>query len=260
MVGNYALQLCVSGGAVINGEQEVLRLGVGGGQIGAIAAVYNLLAVRDDIVVLDGDELPFAPAEDSFLTFSVRLAHLGDASTRATFHYEPDYETNYALWKKNVPFSGPRVKVDGDNVYAALGSSLYRYHLSSAKGQRPLLISSIGTFLGDPHRGVVYVSRPDGVWSLRPRSHDILAQLVAPSTTPVSTIATIGNTTYIGFDSGELRGVNVDSGATVLDSMTGRPIHIEGDLNRIYVVCSTNDRSKVTVFSRPDTPSRRARS
>jgi hypothetical protein len=195
--------------------------------------------------------------QDNFLTFDVEKADVRDGTVVATYHYEPDYDANYDDYEKGLfpggLFSGD-VRADGGYVYGAVSTKLYRYRLTEAASQSPLLVASDSRLIGGPYRGALYVSRSDGVWALRVASTRIRARLVAPSVSPFSGLNITGRTAYIAFSDGEVRGVNVDDGRTVLDARPGKSARVGVGKDRAFVVCRTDSGWQVVAFQLPDRP------
>jgi len=256
IVRPYALQPLSESGATLSVIQQVVRLGPGGGPGAIVDQVWEVLDVHWPQAVLAGDWTA-EEVQDRFLTFSVERVDLRNGRILGRFHYEPDYDDNYALSTSNASGGAaeygfpPRLRADADTVYAAVGKRLYRYRLASAHGQQPLLVAADATFLGGPSREIVYVERRDGVWALRPTARSIKARLVAASRAPAKVIAIVDHVAYFGFEDGHVYGVDVESGRAMLEAKVPcTPDRLSTSLRRVYVVCSSGSRSRIFAFAR----------
>jgi outer membrane protein assembly factor BamB len=252
----YAFQINTGPGATIMSSLQVLNLGPDGGVGAAIHNTGDVLHFNSPNVTLAGGWRA-QEVEDFFLTFDIETADVRDGTVVAMYHYEPDYDANLADYNRGLFPGGLRsgdVRADSEFVYGAVSSKLYRYRLAVAAGQSPLLVASDSLFLGGPYRGALYVSRSDGVWALRVDSTRIRARLVAPSASPVSGLSITGRTAYIAFADGEVRGVNVDDGRTVLDAWPGKEARVGVSTDRTFVVCRSDTGWEVVAYDRPDRP------
>jgi hypothetical protein len=252
----YAFQINTGPGATIMSSLQVLNLGPDGGVGAAIHNTGEVLDFNTPNVTLAGGWRA-QEVEDFFLTFDIETADVRDGTIVAMYHYEPDYDANLDDYNRGLFPAGLRsgdVRADGGFAYGAVSTKLYRYHLAEAAGQSPLLVASNSRFLGGPYRGALYVSRSDGVWALRIASTQIRARLVAPSVSPVANLYIAGRTAYIAFADGEVRGVNVDDGRTVLDAWPGKEARVGVSTDRAFVVCRTEKGWEVDAYDRPDRP------
>ncbi len=251
-----ALQPLIESGAALSVMQQVVRLGPRGGLGAILNQAWEVLDVHWPQAVIAGDWTT-EEVQDHFLTFNVERVDLHNGSILDRFHYEPDYNDNYALYTSNA-FAGaveygfpPHLRADSKTVYAAVGKKLYRYRLASAHSQRPLLVAADAKFLGGPSRGTVYVERRDGVWALRPTARAIEARLVAHSRAPARVMAMPDHVAYFGFEDGHVYGVDVESGRAMLEAKVPcTPDRLSTSLRRVYVVCSSGSRSRIFAFAR----------
>jgi outer membrane protein assembly factor BamB len=250
----YAFLSAVYSGATMVKVQSVLRLGSGGGLESEITNAWDILDVSPPRIVYAADRIE--EIQDHFITFDVVTADLPSGKIEAQYHYEPDYDTNNALLASNAyagRSSGP-IRVDSDAVYVMFfGEKIYRYRLADAAGQRPLLVSGEGTFVGGPYRGWLYVSRPDGVWALKPDSNEIHARLVAPVN--ALHMSVVGDVVYLTTADQEVVGVDSLDGRTVFDARpcgrSGTESGIGGSGKIVYVVCVGAAQTTVTAFPKP---------
>ena len=230
-----------------------MHLGPHGGFV-KMTEQSEALSAQGSTAVVTGE--PMLEVQGYFLTFDVDTVDLDSGRVVSSFHYEPDYDTNRAGGERIIPpgtLSGGRLHVEGNDIYALIGIRIYRYRLADPKSQHPLLVSENDKFVGGPYAGAIYVERQGGVWTLRPRKSDIQARLIAPSTAHVEQFAISGRTAYVGFEDGELRGVDVHDGHTVLDAKTCPAKEIGAAGRRVYIVCA-EPKHRVVAFPRPDSP------
>ncbi len=252
----FAFQINTGPGATITSSLQILKLGSGGGVGPSIHNTGEVLDFHPPTIILGGG-LRAQEVEDYFLKFEVEEADVSDGTVVETYDYAPDYDTNYDDYNRGLfpaGLSSGDIRVDGGFVYGAVSRKLYRYRLAEGAGQSPLLVASDSRLLGGPYRAALYVSRDDGVWSLRIASTQIRARLVAPSASPVSGLNIAGRTAYIAFADGEVRGVNVDDGQTVLDAWPGKSARVGVSKDRAFVVCRTDSGWRVVAYQRPDQP------
>ena len=250
----YAFLSAVYSGATMVKVQSVLRLGPGGGVDSTLINAWDILDVNPPRVVYTTS--PNEEIQDHFITFDVAAADLRSGRVEARYHYEPDYDINNVLLTSNAyagRSSGP-IRVDGDAVYVMFyGEKIYRYHLAEAAGQRPLLVSAEGTFVGGPYRGWLYVSRPDGVWALKSESNEIHARLVAPVN--ALHMSVVSDVVYLTTADQEVIGVDSVDGRTVFDARpcgkSGTESGIGGSGKTVYVACVGAAQSSVTAFPDP---------
>jgi hypothetical protein len=250
----YAFLSAVYSGATMVKVQFALRLGPGGGFVSKVINAWDILDVSPPRLVYAADRIE--EIQDHFITFDVVAADLPSGKIEARYHYEPDYDTNNALLASNAyagRSSGP-IRVDGDAVYVMFyGEKIYRYRLADAAGQRPLLVSAQGTFVGGPYRGWLYVSRPDGVWALKPESNEIHARLVAPVN--ALHMSVVSDVVYLTTADQEVIGVNSVDGRTVFDARpcgkSGTESGISGSGKTVYVACVGAAQSSVTAYPKP---------
>ncbi len=252
----YAFQINTGSGATIMSSLQILNLGPGGGVGPSIHNTGGVLDFNAPTVILGGGWRG-QEMQDNFLTFDIETADARDGTVVAMYHYEPDYDANYDDYERGLfpgGISSGDIRADGSFVYGAVETKLYRYRLAEGAGQSPLLVASNSRLLGGPYRGALYVSRGDGVWSLRIESTQIRARLVAPSASPFSGLYITGRTAYIAFADGEVRGVNVDDGRTVLDAWPGKSARVGVSRDHAFVVCRTDAGWQVVAYQRPDRP------
>jgi hypothetical protein len=250
----YAFQINTGSGATIMSSLQVLNLGPDGGVGAAIHNTGEVLDFNAPTITLGGGWRA-QEVQDWFLTFDIETADVSDGTVVAMYHYEPDYDANRDDYDRGLFPAGlvsGDIRADGGFVYGAVSRKLYRYRLAEATGQRPLLVASDSRLLGGPYRGALYVSRADGVWTLRVASTQIRARLVAPSASQVGGLNIVGRTAYIAFADGEVRGVDVDDGRTVLDAWPGKGARVGVSRDRAFVVCRTDTGWQVVAFRRPD--------
>lgn len=255
----YAFQLTIAD--VANQPvQQLLLLGSHGGLVARIGGAREVLEAHPPFAAVGGE--PLEAPEDSVLTFNVWIIDLRNGGIKKRFHYEPDYDTNYAAYNELFPpgttpaerllvGGDDRLHLEGDLLYGFVGLRLYRYHLSDPHRQRPLLVSKDDDYIGGPYRGIVYVARAGGLWALRPRVHDVQARLIAASPSGINAFSISGNTVYIGFYDREVRGVNFDDGRTVFDARPCLAGRIGVGPHRVYIVCAGLDH-RVVAFEKPE--------
>ena len=251
---SYAFFSAVYSGAMMTKVQSVLRLGPQGGLDSKLLNAWNILDVHPPNVVYETS--PNEEVQDHFITFDVVVADLHSGRSDASYHYEPDYDINNALVASNAyagRTSGP-IRVDGDDVYVMFyGEKIYRYRLADAAKQRPLLVSTGGQFLGGPIRGWLYVSRPDGVWALKPESNEIAARHVA--TVHASHMSVVGDIVYFTTVDQEVIGVDAVDGRMAFDARPCKRSQIEsgigGSATNVYIVCGSATQWSVTAFPKP---------
>ncbi len=249
----FAFARTITSGATLVATEYVFRVGAGGGYDTAIVGAWALLSTDASSAIVQ--TVGVGEMQDHFLSLNVVVVDLRTGRYTARYYYEPDYDANLSAYDQLITpgSSGGKNAVDGQTLYMTIGPRLYRYHLGPPKGQRPLLISSLGTYIGGPYAGALYVSRPDGVWALRPGDRSVQMQLVAPSAAPFNTIAIVGRTAYIAFANGELRGVDVADGRTTLEAKSCVTGNIGIGRKRIFVTCVSGPL-RVVAFPRPDVP------
>ena len=253
IAGLYALQQYIGPGATIDSSEGLFRLGTGGGAVAVIPSAWELLDVQGPLAIFRGSQQE--EVQDHFLRFDVWTVGLRDGNVKARYHYEPDYDINapelQRLWPPGT-LCCRNVHIEGDAIYGFIGPKVYRYVFGAdARFQRPLLVSDVGTFVGGPIRGAIFVSRPNGVWMLRPQPKFIQARLVAPISSPVSFFKALGRSAYIGFTNGYVRGVDIEDGRTFLDLKSCGLKQVEGVGRRIYVACSNGKDLRTVAFQRP---------
>jgi PQQ-like domain len=194
-------------GATLHEYEVAIRPGPGGGPLTEVDGA--ILDLQPAAVIADTRDDKVEPIEDHFLTFDVAVRYLGSARSSVNYHYEPDYDANLVLYSQNCcvgASSGGKEYADGGFVYFVFDRRIYRYRLTSAEGQRPLLVASDSDLLGGPYNGTLYVARKDGVWSIRPESHDLRAQLVARSTTSAREVTVAHGSGFASFADGSIQG------------------------------------------------------
>lgn len=253
IVPPYILWWYASSGAHISENEDILRIGAGGGLRGEVGG--TIVDVRPPNVLVDIGADRVQEVQDYFLTHDLAVANVTGGALRTTYHYAPDYDANYELMKANCcagETSGGKVHVEGNDVYVVVHRSIYRYQLGPATMQRPLLVASGVDFIGGPYRGVVYVARNDGLWGLRPQSQDVGAQLVAPSNQAVRGLTIARDAGYAAFADGSIAGFDLASGRPTFAaqpcSRPTAPVRIAATATRIYVACGAGSAWSVTAY------------
>lgn len=240
-----------SGGMPLTTLQHIVRFGAAGGLGDVISTYDRAVDFTKRQALFAGD--PSAEEEERSLSFQVQVL---DVLTGRSSYYDlqPDYATNAAAYRNGTLGAGGEIsqsiRFDAGWLYGAVGDKIYRYRLTHAP-QRPLLVSREATFLGGPILGVLYASRPGGVWSLRPRERDVEARLIAPSSSPVTAFALDATTAYLGFADGHVRAVRSVDGQPTMDTYTCPATRISWSLRRLYIVCSGKHDWRIVSYPKP---------
>ena len=251
----YVVQSVVMSGATSFIDEYLLRLGRGGGLKAHLGSAATIAGVEPGSIILARGRQR-VDLDDRFLTFDV-LSVDYTGKVRSHFQFAPDYSTNARYFHEHRSSvagqeeSAASVREELGWIFGRVIANVYRYRLDAGQHQRPDLISSGDQWVGGPYRGALFFSRSDGLWVLHPKTNSITAQLVAPSTTGVAAFAVAGDQAYVGFADGKLRGFNVETGATTLDSKTCVPKRIGASSLRVFVVCdSRSPRTTVVAFAK----------
>lgn len=236
-----------------------LRLGPRGGASVNLGLADETNDVQPPLAILSGGPRYGTEPQDRVLTFEIHAADLRNGKVQWKYTFAPDYDQNFArFYTKNIrdlctgACGWRSIGIERKSVYVAVyGVRVYRYRLGPGHSQHPLLVSDEGRYIGGPYRGAIYVARNDGIWMIRPRAHSIESMLIVQSLSPFRVITISGKTAYIGFADGNLRGVDVDDGHTVLDAGTCPITRISVSSTRVYAVCALDaSHWRVVAFPR----------
>jgi PQQ-like domain len=222
-------------------------------KLGRTISVQPVLSIVD----IRSQALTFVPdiSDDIALRFITENVWHADPRTgivRSRYRFAPDVDYNYAHESDLVPpgtiAPGP-ISVDRGSLYMAVGPRIYRYHFSEPGDQHPLLVSDHGTFIGRAQDGVVFVSRADGLWMLRPGATNIASRLISDRTVK-DLVAADGQTAYFSFADRHVRAFSKADGRTMLDLSDCDGTRIALTPQSSLVACATARGAKIVGLRR----------
>jgi hypothetical protein len=217
-------------GAIIHPVLNVFRVGRSGG---LVAQVPNLLGPLE----ADGTSSWVMNAYP-YGTTSVAIERLDARDDAATtrradpWRYTPDDLAS-------LPGYGDAAIEHGFlYVWAHDGEGhdpLYRYRVAPPEGQRPLLVSRDGAWVGGPYEGRIVMQRADGLWLLDLVGDRVRTTKVAAFAPPIDTqaVAFDGGLVYAALSDGRVVAVDLRDGSRRFSASTScrrwRGIGVHGD-------------------------------
>ncbi len=257
VVEPYAFFPIVSDGAYLSMNQQVVRLGRAGGAADTSFTSWEIAAVDLPYAFITLD--PIEETEDHYFTVNVGRVDVRTGNVDRQFHFEPDYDVNSASFYKTGMVEGGSdtsqapLRFDGDLFYATVAHNVYRYLFAEPALQHPLLVARDARLLGGPYHGAIFVRRRDGVWLLRPDDRAIRARLVTRSAADVANFSIVGNSAYVAFADGSVRGFDALSGRPLLAVKPCDPtsnVRVGVGSSNVYVVCPSHGYQHLFAFHR----------
>jgi hypothetical protein len=212
--------------------------------------VLSIVDIRDQAISFVPDITD--DIELRFITENVWRADPLTGIVHSRYRFAPDVADNYAHASDLIPpgtiAPGP-ISVDRGSLYMAVGPRIYRYHFSQPDDQHPLLVSDHGAFIGRAQDGVVFVSRADGLWMLRPGATNIASRLISDRSVN-DLVAADRQTAYFSFADRHVRAFSKADGRMMLDLSDCDGARIALTPQSSLVACATARGAKINALRR----------
>lgn len=215
-----------------------------------VPSVLSVIDIRDQAISF----VPDIPDDIGlrFITENVWRADLLTGIVRSRYRFTPDLADNDAHESDLIPpgtIAPGAISVDRGSLFMAVGPRIYRYRFSEPDDQHPLLVSDHGAFIGRAQDGVVFVSRADGFWMLRPGATNIASRRLSDRTVK-DLVASDRQTAYFSFADRHVRAFSKGDGRTMLDLRDCDGARIALTRESSFVACAAPRGARIIAYRR----------
>ncbi|MDQ6941684.1 MAG: PQQ-binding-like beta-propeller repeat protein [Candidatus Eremiobacteraeota bacterium] len=235
----------------------LLTSGAGGGLV-VLGTESPSIIGRDGARIVLAGGWRAQEVEDNTLTFEVDEIDVALQKLAAEWIFAPNYDENRGLMLSFFSTADAvRTRLtaaENGAIYASVLSRVYRYRLGPPAGQRPLLVSDYGRWVGGPLGGTLLIERYDGVWIVRVHGNRTVETraLVYPEGVRLAALAIADGNAYVATTGGAVDAFDARTGRRVMDARTGcRRYHdIVVESASVLFVCTDSKNPVIFAFPR----------